>query len=67
MPVGDILGGHAIVLCGYNKDRIIFRNSWGADWGTNGYGTLPIEYLSQYGSDFWVLTKMDYISTSQFV
>lgn len=67
MPTGSLLGGHAIVLCGYNKDRIIFRNSWGSDWGTNGYGSLPIEYVNLYGSDFWVLLKSDYVSISKFL
>lgn len=40
-------GGHVILLVGYNADskRFIFRNSWGPQWGTNGYGTLPEEYV----------------------
>ncbi|MBI2522080.1 MAG: C1 family peptidase [Bdellovibrio sp.] len=40
-------GGHVILLVGYNADskRFIFRNSWGPQWGTNGYGTLPEAYV----------------------
>jgi len=57
-----LLGGHAIVLVGYDNDKqmFIFRNSWGNDWGENGYGYLPYEYVcdSDLASDFWVITKI---------
>lgn len=44
----SILGGHAIMIVGYDDVRgvFIFRNSWGADWGNKGYGTLPYAYLT---------------------
>jgi C1A family cysteine protease len=34
-----MLGGHAIVLVGYDEEKRLFtfRNSWGEDWGENGY------------------------------
>lgn len=35
--VYTLMGGHAICICGYTKDRIIIRNSWGTSWGDNGY------------------------------
>ena len=28
---------HAVVLVGYTRDYWLVRNSWGADWGENGY------------------------------
>ena len=36
---GDRLGGHAIVIVGYdiNERYWIVRNSWGTEWGDNGY------------------------------
>lgn len=39
--------GHVITLVGYDSDlkRFIFRNSWGATWGNQGYGTIPEEYI----------------------
>jgi C1A family cysteine protease len=61
MPVGSPIGGHAVVIVGYDNNRLKFRNSWGTSWGANGYGWIPNEYLL-YCSDFWVLTKMDYVS-----
>jgi C1A family cysteine protease len=33
--------GHAILLVGWNSTSWIIKNSWGANWGTNGYGTIP--------------------------
>ena len=43
------LGGHAVMAVGYDerKQRFIVRNSWGKNWGMNGYFTLPYPYLLQ--------------------
>lgn len=60
------IGGHAIVLSGYDKDHIYFRNSWGTIWGDDGYGKLPIDYIKKYAFDFWILSKINYVSLSQF-
>jgi len=53
------LGGHAIVLCGYDDatERFKFRNSWGTQWGQQGYGYLPYDYVtnSKLSSDFWII------------
>jgi C1A family cysteine protease len=31
------LGGHAMCVVGYNMNSFIIRNSWGENWGDNGY------------------------------
>jgi C1A family cysteine protease len=53
------LGGHAILMVGYDTSAktFTFRNSWGADWGNKGYGTLPFDYVLHPGlaSDFWCI------------
>lgn len=54
------LGGHALMLVGYNDQSVTIRNSWGTDWGNKGYGTIPWEYVlnSKLAGDFWTVTKI---------
>ena len=77
-----IEGGHAIVVAGYDdtmkiKNAIVggvettgaflIRNSWGADWGQNGYGWLPYEYVLQgLADDWWSLLKNEWVDTGNF-
>jgi len=67
---GDIvLGGHAVVAVGYDdgKKALKIRNSWGKDWGKQGYGTLPYDYvLKGLSRDFWILLKQEWIDLGQF-
>lgn len=58
----SLLGGHAIMLVGYDKDtkRFIARNSWGASWGQQGYFTIPFEYIENLGHDYWTIKKTPY-------
>jgi hypothetical protein len=37
----EFLGGHSMACVGYNKDGFIIRNSWGEEWGDNGYCIMP--------------------------
>lgn len=39
---GKALGGHAVVVIGYDNSKSAFRiiNSWGSNWGDNGYGWI---------------------------
>ncbi len=38
-------GGHAVALVGYGEDgRLIVRNSWGDQWGHNGFAYASQEY-----------------------
>ena len=45
----DCYSGHAIVLVGYDdkKKLIEFRNSWGSDWGNNGYAYMTYTTLKR--------------------
>ena len=53
--------GHAVLVVGYderyipNEGTLIIRNSWGHDWGDDGYGYLPYVYIDQYGGEAWII------------
>lgn len=74
-PGDKLEGGHAIVAVGYDdakkigksKGALLIRNSWGTDWGIQGYGWLPYRYVEEgLADDFWSLIKADYIDTELF-
>jgi len=54
------LGGHAVLAVGYDDRHkwFVARNSWSADWGMDGYFTLPYAYLldGNLSDDFWTVT-----------
>lgn len=54
-----ILGGHDVVVCGYDsvKRVFLFRNSWGTGWGDQGYGSIPYDQAldPRKANDFWTL------------
>ena len=57
-----LLGGHAVLLVGYNKNNNTFiaRNSWGTNWGDKGYFYMPFEVIqnTRMSSDFWVIKSI---------
>ena len=63
MPAANekTLGGHAVCAVGYDDStsRFLVRNSWGSNWGINGYFTIPYSYVSNsnLADDFWTIRK----------
>lgn len=59
----ELVGGHAVCITGYkqinDKTYLEFINSWGPDFGDNGYGYFPIEWLMDdfYCFDAWTFDK----------
>lgn len=77
----NIRGGHAIMAVGYDDNQIItnevdgtqtrgaflIRNSWGTQWGDNGYGWLPYEYVrTGLAQDWWTLMDAGWVDLTVF-
>lgn len=57
-----LLGGHAVLLVGYNKTKKVFiaRNSWGTSWGDKGYFYMPFNVINpKMSSDYWIIKEVN--------
>jgi len=58
MPKQDeeYLGGHALTIVGYDLHKRMFlaKNSFGPNWGDNGYCWIPFDYADQQFMDSWI-------------
>lgn len=58
-----LLGGHAVLLVGYNKRESVFiaRNSWGTNWGERGYFYMPFNVVTNtsMSSDYWIIKSVN--------
>jgi C1A family cysteine protease len=56
------VGGHAVMAVGYQDadQMFVVRNSWGPDWGAQGYFFFPYAYMtSKLCSDFWTVRTVE--------
>ena len=65
-----LIGGHAVMAVGYDdtRDTLTVRNSWGPNWGDQGYFYLPYDYVFARGlaRDFWTIRLIsDTVPTAQ--
>lgn len=59
-------GGHAMLCVGYSDPDKVFivRNSWGEDWGDDGYCYIPYAYLINEkfnDGDSWIIRQLENI------
>lgn len=75
------VGNHAIVAMGYSDTMkislsgspkktttgaFLIQNSWSTDWGEEGFGWLPYEYVSAgLAADFWTLINAEWPNLSE--
>lgn len=62
-PHENIVGGHCMAIVGYHDAtrQFIVRNSWGRDWGLEGYCLMPYDYFgtSKLTSDLWSIREVE--------
>ncbi|MCA1979051.1 MAG: C1 family peptidase [Thiobacillus sp.] len=51
---GSADGGHAVAIVGYTPQGFVIQNSWGPDWGADGFAFLPYEDFLMHATDVWV-------------
>lgn len=51
----EYMGGHAVSILGYRElDRLfLIKNSFGPDWGNNGYCWLTFDYVQRHAFEKW--------------
>jgi C1A family cysteine protease len=54
--VEDYFGEHAVYIVGYDQDKKMFlcKNSFGAEWGDNGYFWMPYDYAKSEMFEAWI-------------
>lgn len=68
-PGEKVLGGHAVILVGYDDAtaRFTVRNHYGPGWGIGGYFTMPYNFVTNRDlcDDFWCLPPYGELSVPQ--
>ncbi|TGK20454.1 C1 family peptidase [Leptospira stimsonii] len=65
--VGKTYGGHAIALVGFDdsKNAVKFINSWGKDWGDQGYGYIDYRWFTKICQGAFVMVDQVEAVTDQ--
>src|SRR5258706_6014590 len=50
----NIIGGHAFAIVAFDHDGFWIQNSWGPDWGKEGFGHISYDDWLANGTDVWV-------------
>ena len=57
-----LLGGHAVLIVGYDKTKKVFivRNSFGKNWGDKGYFYMPFDIIRpEMSDDYWIIKSVN--------
>src|SRR6185503_18310563 len=55
---GQAIGGHSVLLDGFEPNWWLFPNSWGTGVGQQGWFRMSWNFLKQNGDDFWCFKKV---------
>jgi len=53
--VENVTGYHAMLFTGYKPGYFEVRNSWGKNWGDNGYCWISEDVVKKHAFDMWTL------------
>jgi C1A family cysteine protease len=55
------LDSHAMTVVGYNttSQQFLVKNSWGTNWGMNGYCYIPFDYMKEHAFEKWIFNIPD--------
>ena len=57
---GGLEGYHALCIVGYDDSKKAFKfiNSWGANWGINGYGYMGYDFIQRENITGYIMTDV---------
>ncbi len=63
-PSERSVGGHAVCIVGYNDDKqqLKFVNSWGNEWGNDGYGYITYPYAERFFTSTWSISGVEVVT-----
>ncbi len=53
-------GGHAVTIVGYNETGFIIKNSWGIDWGDEGYAIVSYDYHELFANEVFIPAMLEF-------
>jgi hypothetical protein len=53
-PSDSMVGGHAFAIVSYDERGFWIQNSWGTDWGSDGFGLVTYDEWLANATDVWV-------------